>query len=101
MQFLIEEVGPGWTRVTFTFDDSSTSTQTIANVPADEQAAARFLTEYAVAYLAGKAVEKAQAATLKPGTVLSPVQVDGTMVMNGSLFVAPTDEHGSVFLGKL
>lgn len=59
MHCKIDSVIAGGTTVTFTFDDGTVSTQTIANVPVDAVEATSFLCDYAVAYLAGKAIEAA------------------------------------------
>ena len=59
MKFTIDKVEGSNTWVTFTFDDGSTSSQTIANLPVDdEKALTESLTEYAKAYLAGLATVK-------------------------------------------
>ncbi len=82
MKFKIDAIDGAQTTVTFSFDDGSTSTQNIANLPVDdEQALTQVLADYGVAYLAGKEIEKANALVPAAGLV-------------GKTLTPPTDNVG-------
>jgi hypothetical protein len=58
MTYTIIETIKNDTTIKFTFDDSTTSTQTIHGVPSDETQE-DFINNYAAAYLAGLEIENA------------------------------------------
>lgn len=79
MKFTIDKIAGANTDVTFLLDDGTTSTQTIANLPVhDEEALAKVLTEYGLAYQAGLAVEPSAATFDKKliGKTLDAVELE-------------------------
>ena len=74
MTFTIEQIEENDTTVTFTFNNGSVSTQTIANLPVeDKNALTTALTDYAKAYLKG--LEIIMKKEIAPGILKKTIKV--------------------------